>query len=316
MASNCKADDIVGVMKKALADTLVFYYPFLLVGLEKLPEVSYLFIEADADVSLNQLGGDFLKPPFPCLEQLLYTPSNSDDILTCPSLFIQVTCLTCEGSSLDLDNHTICDAQGLHQFVKALAEIARGKLSPSILPVWQRQLLNARDHGEYDAISNYDEKLPSLADIVQHSFIFAPKELAALRQHVPPHLQACTIFELLTAWLWRCRTIAVGYDPKEEVHVVMAVSTRGKFHSPLPTGFYGNAVEYPVAVTPTEKLSFALELVQKAKNEVNEEYIRSTADLMLTKGRPIISTVRTYFVSDMRCMQNADEADFGCGEVV
>ncbi|KAI3923383.1 hypothetical protein MKW98_026976 [Papaver atlanticum] len=296
MGSTCKTDDIVGVMKKALAATLVFYYPFAgrlreIHGGKLLVECTaqgVLFVEADADVSLQQLGGDFLKPPFPCLEQLLYTPSNSEDILSSPLLFIQeisrvyfdfkwshVTRLTCGGFIFGLRyNHTICDGQGIHQFMKALVEIARGEISPSILPVWERHLLNARDppqvmfaDREYDAIPDHKEKLPSLDDM------------------------------LLAAWLWRCRTIAVGYDPKEEVRVVMAVNTRGKFQSPLPTGFYGNAVVYPVAVSITEKLiqnplSFALELVMDAKNE---EYIRSTADLMVIKGRPIISTVRTYF---------------------
>ncbi|KAI3884912.1 hypothetical protein MKW92_015903 [Papaver armeniacum] len=307
------------VWLKALAATLVFYYPFAgrlreIPGGKLLVECTgqgVLFVEADADVSLKQLGGDFLKPPFPCLEQLLYNPSHSEDILSSPLLFIQVTRLTCGGFIFGLKhNHTICDAQGLQQFVKALAEIARGKVSPSILPVWERHLLNARvpprimfAHREYDVISNYKEKLSSLDDMVHHSFFFSAKELIALRQYVPPHLQSCTTFEFLIAWLWRCRTIAIGYDLEEIVRVVMEV------------------IPYPVAVSPTEKLmqnplSFALELVMKAKNEVNEEYIRSTADLMSVKGRPIISTVRTYFVSDMRRMQNADEVDFGCGEVV
>ncbi|RZC52844.1 hypothetical protein C5167_021265 [Papaver somniferum] len=337
MASTCKADDIVGVMKKALADALVFYYPFA----GRLKEVpggklhvqctaqGVLFIEADADVRLEKLGGDFVKPPFPCLEQLLYTPSNSKDILSCPLLFVQVTRLMCGGFIFGLRyNHTICDGQGIHQFVKALAEIARGKVSPSILPVWERHLLNARDppqimfaHREYDAIPDHKEKLPSLDDVVQHSLFFGSKELAALRQYIPPYLQACTTFELLTAWLWRCRTIAIGYDPEEEVRVVISVSTRGKLHSTLPTGFYRNAVAYPVAVSTTEKLiqnplSFALELVMNVKNAVNEDYLRSTADLMSVRGRPNISTVRTFFVSDMRHMGNAGEVDIGCREVV
>ncbi|KAI3923388.1 hypothetical protein MKW98_026981 [Papaver atlanticum] len=315
MGSTHKADDIVGVTKKALADALVFYYPFAgrlreVPGGKLLVECTaqgVLFIEADADVSLEQLGGDFLKPPFPCLEQLLYTPSNSEDILSCPLLFVQVTRLMCGGFIFGLRyNHTICDGQGIHQFVKALAEIARGKVSPSILPVWERHLLNARDppqvtfaHREYDPPSNRNEKLPSLDDLNNVSSI-------------TPHLQACTTFELLTAWLWRSRTIAVGYDPNEEVRVVISVSTRGKFHSPLPTGFYGNTVAYPAAVSTTEKLiqnhlSFALELVMQVKNEVN---------LMSVKGIPTISTLGTYFVSDMRHMGNAGEVDIGCREVV
>ncbi|XP_026450953.1 benzyl alcohol O-benzoyltransferase-like [Papaver somniferum] len=321
-------------MKNALADALVFYYHFA-GRLREVPRGNILvectaqgvlFIEADADVSLQQLGGDSLKPPSPCLEQLLYTPSNSEDILSCSLLFVQVTRLMCGGFILGLKyNHTICDGQGVHQFVKALAEIARGRVSPSILPIWERHLLNARDppqvmfaHREFDVLSKRIEKIPSLDDVVQHSFFFGSKEFAALRQCIPPHLQICTTFELLTAWLWRSRTIAVGYNPKEEVCVVISVSTRGKFHSTLPTGFYGNAIAYPVAVSATEKLiqnplSFALELVMKAKNE---EYLRSTSDLMSVKGRPNISTVQTFFVSDMRHMGDAGEVDIGCREVV
>ncbi|KAI3887462.1 hypothetical protein MKX03_033557 [Papaver bracteatum] len=335
MAGSCTGDDIVDVIKKALANTLVFYYPFAgrlreAPGEKLLVECTsqgVLFVEADADFSLSQLGGDFLKPPFPYLEQLVYAPA--EDILHCPLLFMQVTRLMCGGFVVGFShNHAICDAQGFHQFKTALAETARGKLSPSILPVWERQLLHARDppqvtfaHREYDVMSDYDEKIPTLGDMVQRSFFFGRKELVALRQQVPPHLQACTTFEFITAWLWRYRTVAIAYDPKEEVRVAIAVNTRGKFRTPLPTGFYGNAVAYPVAVSTTEKLiqnplSYALELVKKAKDEVNEEYIRSTADLMSVKGRPVIATVRTYFVSDLRRVWNADEVDFGCGEVV
>ncbi|KAI3911859.1 hypothetical protein MKW92_047638 [Papaver armeniacum] len=325
MAGSCTGDDIVDVINKALANTLVFYYPFAgrlreAPGEKLLVECTgqgVLFVEADADFSLSQLGGDFLKPPFPNLEQLVYAPAEAEDILHCPLLFIQVTRLLCGGFIIGFsNNHTICDAQGLHQFKTALAEIARGEPYPSILPVWERELLNARDppqvtfpHREYDVIANYKEKFTSLDDMVQRSFFFGPKELTVLRQRVPPHQQACTTFEFITGWLWRCRTVAMGYDPKEEVRVAIAVNTRGKFRTPLPTGFYGNAVAYPVATSTTEKLiqnplGYALELVKKAKDEVNEEYIRSTADLISIKGRPIISTVRTYFV------------DFGCGEVV
>ncbi|KAI3944181.1 hypothetical protein MKW98_016411 [Papaver atlanticum] len=339
VSSTCNREDIVSVIRKALADTLVFYYPFA-GRLREAPRGKLLlectgqgviFVEADADVSLNQLGGDDLKPPFPCLEQLLYSPDDSEDILSCPLMFIQVTRLTCGGFIFGVsNNHTICDAQGLHQFKIALAEIARGHVSPSILPVWERHLLNAREppqvsfpHREYDnVISSRKDTFPYLSnDMVQHSFFFGPKKLATLRQHVPHHLQGCTTFELLTAWLWRCRTSAIGYDPKEEVRVVISVNARGKFRTPLPIGFYGNAIVDPVAVSIAEELienplSFGIELVKKAKNEVNEEYIRSTADLMATKGRPTISTERTYFVSDLRRVLNGDEVDFGFGEVV
>ncbi|KAI3845586.1 hypothetical protein MKX03_019735 [Papaver bracteatum] len=292
-----------------------------------------IFVEADADVSLNQLGGDDLKPPFPYLEQLLYAPADSEDILSCPLMCCtsgSVTRLTCGGFIFGVShNHTICDAQGLHQFKIALevrvviAFNARGKFrrncSRSCLSVYsfgvgktltQCSRTSTSLICSSRVISSGKSTFPCLVDdMVQYSFFFGPKELASLRQHVPHHLQRCATFD------------AIGYDPKEEVRVVIAFNARGKFRAPLPIGFYGNAIADPVAVSTAEELienplSTGIELVKKAMNEVNEEYIRSTADLMATKGRPTISTERTYFVSDLRRVLNGDEVDFGCGELV
>lgn len=62
MISTCETDDIVSVIKNALENTLVFYYPFagrvreapggkLLV---ECTDQGVLFVEADADVSYTQ----------------------------------------------------------------------------------------------------------------------------------------------------------------------------------------------------------------------------------------------------------------------
>ena len=48
-----------------------------------------LFIEADADVTLEQFG-NALQPPFPCLEELLFDVPGSGGVLNCPLLLIQV----------------------------------------------------------------------------------------------------------------------------------------------------------------------------------------------------------------------------------
>ncbi|KAL0423385.1 UNVERIFIED_CONTAM: Benzyl alcohol O-benzoyltransferase [Sesamum radiatum] len=47
-----------------------------------------LFIEADADVRLQQFG-DTLQPPFPCMEELLYDVPGSGGVVNCPLLLIQ-----------------------------------------------------------------------------------------------------------------------------------------------------------------------------------------------------------------------------------
>ncbi|KAI3828864.1 hypothetical protein L1987_02974 [Smallanthus sonchifolius] len=134
-----------GVIRDALAKLLVFYYP-LAGRLKEGPGrklmvdctgEGVLFIEAEADVTLEQFGKT-LHPPFPCLEKLLCDVSGSGGIIGSPLMQIQVTRLLCGAF--------IFTAQkGFAQFLMALGEMACSAVAPSILPVWQRELLYARD---------------------------------------------------------------------------------------------------------------------------------------------------------------------------
>jgi hypothetical protein len=91
--------DPVGVIRRALGEALVHYYP--LAG--RLREVEgrklvvdctgegVLFVEADADVRLAELErGGGLRPPFPRMDQLLFDVEGSNGVLDCPLLLIQV----------------------------------------------------------------------------------------------------------------------------------------------------------------------------------------------------------------------------------
>ncbi|KAL4339596.1 hypothetical protein GQ457_08G005970 [Hibiscus cannabinus] len=324
--------DPVKVIREALAQALVFYYPFagrLREGPHRKLMVDctgegLMFIEADADVSLDQFG-DILQPPFPCLEELLYDVPGSSGVLNCPLLLIQVTRLRCGGFIFALRlNHTMSDAIGVTQFMSAVGEMARGWLAPSIPPVWERHLLAARDpprvtckHLQYDKVEG--TFFPG-DDLVGRSFFFGPKEVSTLRKLVPQHLYKCSTFELLTACLWRCRTITIQVDPEEEVRIICLVNARSKYNPPLPLGYYGNAVAHPVAVAQAGKLcqnplGYTLELVKQVKNIVTEEYMKSLADLMVTKGRPQLTLARTYIVSDLTRTGFGD-IDFGWGKPV
>ncbi|GLT59753.1 hypothetical protein SLA2020_325540 [Shorea laevis] len=325
--------DPARIIKEALAKTLVFYYPFagrLREGPDRKLFVDctgegVLFIEADADVSLEQFG-DALQPPFPCLEELLYDVPGSGGVLNCPLLLIQVTRLKCGGFIFALRlNHTMSDAAGLVQFLGAVAEMARGCLVPSIPPVWERHLLNARNpprvtctHHEYDEVADTKGTIIPLDDMAHRSFFFGPAEVAAIRRFVPLHLRECSTFEVLTACLWRCRTIALQPDPNEEMRIICVVNARSKFNPPLPKGFYGNALAYSAALTTAGKLcenpfGYALDLVRQAKANVTEEYMKSVADMMVIKGRPHFTMVRSYLVSDVRRAGFVD-IDFGWGK--
>ncbi|KAL1313093.1 hypothetical protein HN51_039664 [Arachis hypogaea] len=328
--------DPVKVIRDALSRTLVFYYPFagrLREGHGRKLMVDctaegVLFIEADADVALDQLG-DSLQPPFPCFEELLYNVPGSEGIVNCPLLLIQVTRFKCGGFTLAFRlNHTMSDGTGFAQFMTAMAEMARGAHQPSILPVWSRELLSARHppritctHREYEEpIVDTSTIILSKKDMVQRSFFFGPTEIASLRRLVPRHLGECTRFELVTACLWCCRTKALQLAPEDDVRMMCIVNARARFNPKIPLGYYGNVFAYPAAVTTVRKLcenpfGYAVELIKKAKDEVTEEYMHSVADLLVTKGRPLFTTVGSCIVSNLT-RAGLREVDFGWGNAL
>ncbi|GMI85446.1 hypothetical protein like AT5G17540 [Hibiscus trionum] len=235
-----------------------------------------LFIEADADadVTLEEFG-DSLHPHFPCFKELLCEPPGSNNLLNSPVLQIQVTRLKCGGFIFAHRlNHTMSDAAGLIQFMCAMGEIARGAVAPSIPPVWERHLLNARqpplitcEHHEYDHAT---------ANLVHRSFFFRTTQISALKRFISDNL-CCSTFEILTAFIWRCRSIALQLGPDEDVRFICVVNARELIQNPL---------------------EYAVKLVKKAKVKATEDYMKSTADLLVSRGRPHVNTTRSLLVSD------------------
>ncbi|XP_071703293.1 benzyl alcohol O-benzoyltransferase-like [Rutidosis leptorrhynchoides] len=330
---NMNNKDPASVIREALSKLLVFYYPFA----GRLKEVTkrklvvdctgegVLFVEADADVTLEQFGYPLL-PLFPCMDELLYDVPGSSGIVDSPLLLFQVTQLACGSFVFALRfNHAFCDGKGITQFIIGLGEIARGASTPSILPVWRRELLCGRDpprvtriHHAFDEVIDTQENIIPQDDMTYKSFFFGPNEFSALRRLVPKHLKSCSTFDVLTAYLWRSRTIAFQPNPKDNMLLLFAVDTRSKLKSYIPVGFYGNAF-VTIGVTSTvekltnEPLSHTLELVMKAKSDVNEEYVRSLVDLHVIKDRPHRPFVHTYFVSDITRIEK-HIVDFGWGK--
>lgn len=332
-----KGHDPVVIIKEALSKALVSYYPFagrLREGPGRKLAVEcngegVLFIEADADVRLEDFG-ERLPPPLPWLSELLDEVAESDGIVGCPLLLIQVTRLACGGFIFAIRfNHTMCDAQGIAQFLAAVGEIARGASAPSINPVWARELLSVRDppditheHREFDTIPESKRALmfaPNV-ELVEKSFFFGPNEITALKQQVP---FPCTSFEVLAASMWRARAIALRLDPDDEIRFMFNINVRSKMSPMLPTSYYGNVFVYPAIISTVRKLfesplSYAVELVKEAKAKATCEYIKSTADLLATSGRPpfaMIGAPNVYFVSDNTRAGYA-EVDYGWGTAV
>ncbi|KAK4729233.1 hypothetical protein R3W88_022221 [Solanum pinnatisectum] len=328
--------DPAKIIKDGLSKTLVFYYPLagrLIEGPNKKLMVNcngegVLFIEADANVELDKLG-DSIKPPCPYLDLLLHNVPGSDGIIGCPLLLIQVTRFSCGGFTVGFRaNHTMVDAYGIKIFLNALSELIQGASTPSILPVWQRDLLSARSspcitctHNEFDEQIESKIAWESIEDkLIQQSFFFGNTEMEVIKNQLPSNY-GCTKFELLVAFLWKCRTIALDLHPDEIVHLTYLINIRGKsLEFEVPPGYYGNAFITPAAISKagllcSNPLTYAVELIKKLKDHMNEEYIKSLTDLIVIKGRPELTKSWNFIVSDNRYV-GFDEFDFGWGKPI
>ncbi|XP_022882252.1 methanol O-anthraniloyltransferase-like [Olea europaea var. sylvestris] len=244
---------------------------------------------------------------------------------------MQVTRFICGGFALGIQlNHTMADGYGIMQFLNAISELVKGASSPSIPPVWQReQHLNARSPPRITCIHNEYEQIPQSTDIldsdklIRAAIFFSPEDIQALYNHLSSSgsFHSCSRFDLIAACLWKCRTNALNpSDPDETVHLSVVTNVRGKRILNIPTGYYGNVFFCPAAVSTarilcTAPLSYVVYLVQNAKAQMSEEYIKSVADLMVIKKRPKFAAGWNFIVSDITRL-GFDKVDFGWGNAV
>ncbi|KAL2490076.1 HXXXD-type acyl-transferase family protein [Forsythia ovata] len=332
-----KEKDPVGIIREAIAKTLVYYYPYagrLIEGPNNNLVVDctgegVVFVVADAQVRLEELG-DTICPPCPYSELLVSNVSNSIEVFGSPLMMIQVTRFICGGFVLAiLFNHLMSDALGSIQFVNAVSEIAKGASTPSTLPVWKRELVTARNpphsaHAlhEYEPMDHFDYVTKIVNDeiIVRKSFSFGPKEIKYIRKNLPPEFRSSSKFDMITACLWRSRTKALNLDGEEIFRITCMINIRGKKFLDLPTGYYGNAILCPATITKAKTLcenplEYAIKLVKKARSQVTKDYIRSTIDYIATKGRPQLSHFWNFIVSDASRV-GFEELDFGWGKPI
>ncbi|WVZ59149.1 hypothetical protein U9M48_009341 [Paspalum notatum var. saurae] len=364
--------DPAKAIRAALAEALVYYYPIA----GRLRETTaggklvvdctaegVVFVEADADVRLEEFGNPLL-PPYPCVEELLCDAGDTRAVVAKPLVFMQVTRLKCGGFVIGFHMcHNIADGFGMVQFFRSVAELARGEAVPTILPVWKRDILTTRynglpnvlDYKSDDGVMQSTTHYPSLirpwnaaaykplpnggldyksddvmlstpvGDMIAQYFLFGPREVSTLQSHIRGYLatSAATSFELLTAIMWRCRTIALGYKPNQRVRLMITMNARGKWnqHTLIPRGYYGNAHFSPIVETSVDELcnqplAHTVELVRKTKLSVTKECMKSMVDtIACTRQWPPPTMDRIYEVSDTKWIAT-NATRFGWAELV
>ncbi|KAJ1288404.1 hypothetical protein BS78_02G087000 [Paspalum vaginatum] len=341
--------DPAKAIRAALAEALVYYYPIA----GRLRETTggklvvdctaegVVFVEADADVRLEEFGKPLL-PPYPCVEELLCDAGDTRAVVGKPLVLMQVTRLKCGGFVIGFHMcHNIADGFGMVQFVRSVAELARGEAVPTILPVWKRDILTGykalpdglgyKWNAAYKPLPNgldykSDDVMLStpVEDMIAQYFLFGPREVATLQSHIRGYLaSSATSFELLTAIMWRCRTIALGYQPNQRVRLMITMNARGKWnqHTLIPRGYYGNAHFSPLVETSVDELcsqplAHTVELVRKTKLSLTKECMKSmVGTIASTRQWPPPGMDRIYEVSDTKWIATS-ATRFGWAELV
>ncbi|KAJ9692928.1 hypothetical protein PVL29_011850 [Vitis rotundifolia] len=256
---------MISVLKEALAQALVSYYPFageVLSNSAGEPELlcnnrGVDFMEAYADVQLQNLN--------------LYNPDESIESKLVPKkkhgvLSVQVTELKCGGVVVACTfDHRIADAYSANMFLVSWAEMAQSK-PLSVLPSFRRSLLNARRPGSYDP--SLDDmyvpmsalpppKAPESGDdlLINRLYYVTAEQLSLLQSLATSKSGPCkrTKLESLSAFLWKMvAKSAVTEDANQKICRMGTVvdgrkrlSSGDEVKAAMMASYFGNVLSIP-----------------------------------------------------------------------
>ncbi|CAD5192356.1 unnamed protein product [Musa acuminata subsp. malaccensis] len=269
-------------IKAALSRALVPYYPVAGRIVEPSPgepEVACTgdgvwFVEASTDCSLEGVN-NLERPLVLSKEELLpFAPLqvNVEDLI----FMMQVTTFSCGGFAVGIRfSHTVFDGLGAAQFLKAVAEIARGHARLVVEPVWCREVIpsppkQSRGHPPSLAFFRFET---AVFDVSLDHINAVKNQFSRERGH------KCSTFDVVTAMVWQCRTRGIGLEPHVDVHLGFAANTRHLLRQLLPQeGFYGNCV-YPMEVKARSgtvagaSLVEVMELIRDAKERMSAKFL-------------------------------------------
>lgn len=349
----CPDHDRAAVMarlKDGLARALVPYYP--LAGRVRpkangssLEVVCHgqgaVFVEAVSNVHVYEFGG---APSHPDHWRKFLAP-HVTDVLRGPPLAVQITWLADGAAAVGVGiTHCICDGIGSGEFLNSWAECVigqRGHTGRWPKPVWNRHLMDpmqppARSvpHPEFDRVPDLcrfstrlaRNRLTPTANCFNHGQLAELKKLALKDKRVDSGRLTSrlrefsyTSFEVLAAHVWRCWVRAMGLADRQTVRLLFSINARKRVEPGLPEGYYGNGFvlgcEQTTAKELREKgLGLAARLVMKAKERVDDDYVRSVVEAV-SESRASPDSVGVLILSQWSRL-GLEKVDFGLGRPV
>ncbi|KAL9165916.1 hypothetical protein ABFS82_06G201200 [Erythranthe guttata] len=216
-----------------------------------------------------------------------------------PLCVFQVTSFKCGGFALGIStNHVLFDGMSFKIFLENLASQAfDDDYKPlSIPPCNDRRLLAARSppqvtfpHPELLKLNPPvgEENAPPVFNCKQEDLDFkifnlSQDEIGRLKEEAKAATKA-TGFNVVTAHIWRCKTLSCGGSRDRVSTVLYAVVIRGRLEPPLPASYCGNAVlsaytSAKCSALEEEPFSRVVDMVYEGAERMNDEYARSAVD--------------------------------------
>nr|CAB3457084.1 unnamed protein product [Digitaria exilis] len=327
------------VMRAALADALVPFYPFagrLGGGREGRAEIDCsaegaLFVVARSAAALDDLFESFA--PSKGMRDM-FVPAYDSAGPGAPLLLLQVTFFRCGGVALGTAmHHFVIDGRSAFNFIRTWAAIARGDPAAAVTPSLDRTPLRARPAPTvlFDHTHEYGGRrrtaTPTSGDITNKASAeeyasailrVTSSQVSALRTRAGG---AVSTFRAVAAHVWRCACAARALSPDAESRLYTMVDMRGHLYPPLPDTFFGNAVARTSASALvgdllSNPLGFAARRLSAATGH-GDQYARSVVDYLETNMAAAVPR-GGMSGTDMRVISwlgmPSYDADFGWGE--
>ncbi|KAJ1384515.1 Transferase [Sesbania bispinosa] len=330
--------DPAHVIKEALSKALVYYYPLAgrivrhtdgKLRVNCTTEYGVPFLEAIANCNLSSLHYLDGTDTEIAKHLVLDLPSQDQSCYQFPLVF-KVTKFLCGGFTIGMGvSHAIVDGIGASQFFRAIVEIASGRTEPYVKPVWERERLVGSItkqplQSPMDIASAAVSPFLPTIDIVHDCFKVEREIITRLKLSLMKEKENFTTFESLAAYVWRsrARALKLSYNGKTMLNVI--VGARQHLDSPLPEGYYGNAiVDANVVMTVKElnerPLSEIVKLIRETKKVAfTADYIRNSINTFETKQEDcnLEGTGAVTVLTEWKHLGFLEKVDFGGSEAV